>query len=50
MTSNFDRDIKNIPVFGSLKDKKKVRRALTLSNAANGSGVKGSTANREWYQ
>lgn len=50
MPSNFDRDIKGVPLF-RMDNRKGIRRALTLTSSAdNGTGVNSAKANRYGHQ
>ena len=49
-SSNFDKDIKRVPTFGTLNTGNTVRRALTLSNASSGTGQKAATKNIMGHQ
>jgi hypothetical protein len=50
MPSNFDRDIKHVPLF-RMDNRKRIRRALTLTSSAdNETGVNSAKPNRYGHQ
>ena len=50
MSSNFDKDIKGVPLF-KMDNRKRLRRALTLTSSAdNGTGVNSAKPNRYGHQ
>ena len=50
MSSNFDKDIKGVPLF-KMDNRKRLRRALTLTSSADtGTGANSAKPNRYGHQ
>jgi len=50
MSSNFDKDIKGVPLF-TMDNRRRLRRALLLTSSAdNGTGINSAKPNRYGHQ
>ncbi len=50
MSSNFDRDIKGVPVMGTVAGGSRLRRFLTISSQDTGSGINFAKKNKYGHQ
>ena len=50
MSSNFDRDIKGVPLMGTVAGGSRLRRILTISSQDTGSGINFAKKNKYGHQ